>query len=186
MKKEIEMQTNNENQKRVFPFGGILLILAGLFLLVQQFVEINLSGGAFLATLGLFFILWGATQRKAGLLIPGGILSGLSLGVFLTEETNGLIASHLEGGVVVLCLAAGFALITLLTQLFTEEKGWWGLIVSGILALVGAGIIIVESPDTGALKDIVENAFRWLNYLWPLVLIGLGIKIIIDKRDESA
>jgi len=60
------------------------------------------------------------------------------------------------------------------------------LIVSGILALVGAGIIIVESPDTGALKDIVENAFRWLNYLWPLVLIGLGIKIIIDKRDESA
>ena len=181
------MNTNQPStQKSIFPFGGILLIVAGLFLLVQQFVEIDLSGGAFLAALGIFFVLWGATHHKAGLLIPGGILSGLSLGVFLTEETNGMISSHLEGGVIVLCLAAGFAFITLLTQLFTDEKGWWGLIVGGILVLVGTGIIIIESPGSGTLKTLVESAFRALNYLWPLVLVGLGVKVILDKRNQTA
>ena len=180
------MNTNNQTEKRVFPFGGILLVLAGLFMLLQQFVDFELSGSVFLATLGLFFILWGATSREHGLLIPGGILSGLSLGVFLTEDASELIAAPYDGGgVVVLCLAAGFALITLLTQIFTSDKGWWGLIVGGILALVGVGIIIVESPDASALKMVTETAFRWLNYLLPLVLVGLGIKIIFDKREEA-
>jgi len=179
------MNNNNQNKKRIFPFGGILLVLAGIFMLLQQFVDFELSGSVFLATLGLFFILLGATSRKHGLLIPGSILTGLSLGVFLTEDTSTLIAAPHDGGVIVLCLAAGFALITLLTQIFTSEKGWWGLIVGGILALVGVGIIIVASPDTSALKTLTETAFRWLNYLWPLVLVGLGIKIIFDKREEA-
>jgi hypothetical protein len=175
------MQTTN-NHNKVIPFGGILLVLAGIFALLQQFVTIEISGGLFLAVLGLFFILWGATQRKAGLLIPGGILVGLSVGVFLVEDVN-FIPEHFEGSVFLLSLAAGFALITLLSFIFTSERYWWALIVSGVLTLVGGGVMVLETPDTNALKPLVEAIFNLSNYLWPLVLVAIGLAIIFKKRE---
>jgi hypothetical protein len=135
--------------------------------------------------LGLFFILWGATNRNAGLLIPGGIVTGLSMGIFLVEDAS-LIAEHYQGGVFVIALATGFALITLLTRIFTGKAHWWALIVAGILALVGTGIIIVEMPNEGVLKQTVEAIFTASQYLWPLVLVALGLWIIFKKRDVEA
>ena len=176
------MQAQNQDQKKVFPFGGILLVLAGLFFLLQQVYTIEISGGVFFGALGLFFILWGATAHNAGLLIPGGILTGLSLGVFLVEDAQ-LVAEYSEGGAFVITLGLGFALITLLTRLFTAETHWWALIAGGILSLVGAGIVIVELPQGGALQHMVETAFNASQYLWPLVLVGLGLWIIFKKRE---
>ena len=176
------MSTNHENQKKNIPFGGILLILGGLFLLLQQLADFEITGGVFLAGLGLFFILWGATTRKAGLLIPGGIITGISVGVFLVEDVN-IIAEPAQGGVFVLALAAGFALVTVLTQLFTPEKNWWALIVASVLALVGGGILIVESPNASALKPVVESIFNASQYFWPLVLVAIGLWIIFRKKE---
>jgi len=181
-----KMQTTNKDlQKKAFPFGGILLVIAGLFMLLNQFVEIDLSGGIFFGAMGLFFILWGAVNRNAGLLIPGGIITGLSLGIFLVEDVT-VVPEHYQGGVFVIALAAGFALITLLTRIFAEQTHWWALIVAGLLALVGSGIIIVEMPGAGMLQQVVEAAFTASQYLWPLVLVGLGLWIIIKKRDVQA
>ena len=180
------MQTTDHNfQKKVFPFGGLLLVIAGIFMLLNQFVEINIGGGVFFGALGLFFILWGATNRNAGLLIPGGILTGLSMAVFLVEDANA-IPEYYQGGVFVIALAVGFALITLMTRIFTGQAHWWALIVAGLLALVGGGIIVVEMPNAGMLKQVVEAVFTASQYLWPLVLVGLGLWIIFKKRDAEA
>ena len=176
------MSTTNNTQKKNIPFGGILLIFGGLFLLAQQFTEIEITGGIFFAALGLFFILWGATTHKSGLLIPGGILSGLSLGVFLIEDTGG-IAEYLEGGIFLLSLAVGFGLITVLSHLFTDEKNWWALIVASLAALVGGGVLIVENPKSSALKNAVETVFNASQYFWPVVLFALGLWVIFKKRD---
>lgn len=174
--------TNKELQKKAFPFGGFLLVIAGLFILLNQFVDINLGGGIFFGALGLFFILWGATSGAAGLLIPGGIMSGLSVGVFLVEDA-GIVAEHYEGGVFLLSLAAGFALITGLAWIFAQEKHWWSLIVAGILSLVGVGVIVLEMPNAGALHQIVETVFNLSQYIWPLALVALGLWIILKKRE---
>lgn len=180
------MNTSENNlQKKVFPFGGILLVLAGLFMLLNQFVEINIGGGVFFGALALFFIIWGAVNRNAGLLIPGGILTGLSVGVFLVEDI-GTVPEHYQAGAFVLALAVGFTLITLLARIFTGDVHWWALIVGAILALVGAGLIIVEMPNAGMLKEVVEAIFTASQYLWPLVLVGLGLWIIFKKRDAEA
>jgi hypothetical protein len=176
------VSTNHETQKKNIPFGGILLILGGLILLLQQLADFEITGGVFLAGLGLFFILWGATTRKTGLLIPGGIMTGISVGVFLVEDVH-TIAEYAEGGVFVLALAAGFALVTVLTQIFTPEKNWWALIVSSVLALVGGGILIVESPNASDLKPMVESLFNASQYFWPLVLVALGLWIIFKKKE---
>ena len=86
----------------------------------------------------------------------------------------------------VVALAVGFALITLLTRLFTGEAHWWALIVAGVLALVGSGIVIVEMPNGGMLQQVVEAAFTASQYLWPLVLVGLGLWIIFKKKSVEA
>ena len=104
------------------------------------------------------------------------------MGIFLVEDTS-IVAEHFEGGVFLLSLAGGFALITMLAWLFTREKHWWALIVASILLLVGAGVIILEMPNAGALQTIVEAAFDFSQYLWPLVLVGLGLWIILKKRE---
>jgi len=180
------MQTTNNNlQKKVFPFGGVLLVLGGLFMLLNQFVNISLGGGIFLGALGLFFIIWGASTRNGGLLIPGGILTGLSMGVFLVDDINAL-PEYAQGGSFVIALGLGFALITLLTRLFADCTQWWALLVAGILALIGGGIIIVEMPHGGLLQQVVETAFTASQYLWPLVLVGLGLWIIFKKKDVEA
>ncbi len=180
------MQTTDRNlQKNVFPFGGVLLVLGGLFMLLNQFVDINIGGGIFLSALGLFFIIWGVVTRNAGLLIPGGILTGLSMGVFLVEDIS-VLPEYAHGGAFVISLGVGFALITLLTRIFTDCTHWWALIVAGILALVGSGIVIVEMPQDGLLKQIVETAFTASQYLWPLVLVGLGLWIIFKKQNSEA
>lgn len=180
------MQTTNHNlQKKVFPFGGVLLVLGGLFMLLNQFVDINLGGGVFLGALGLFFIIWGATTRNVGLLIPGGILTGLSTGVFLVEDINAL-PEYAQAGTFVIALGLGFALITVLTRIFTDSTHWWALIVAGILTLVGSGIIIVEMPYGGMIQQVVEVAFTASQYLWPLVLVGFGLWIIFKKRNVEA
>jgi hypothetical protein len=180
------MQTTDNNlQKKIFPFGGILLVLAGLFMLLNQFVDINIGGGVFFGALGLFFIIWGAVNRNAGLLIPGGILTGLSMAVFLVEDINS-VPEYYQGGVFVVALAAGFALITLLTRIFIGEAHWWALIVAGVLALLGGGIVIMEMPNGGTLQEVVEWIFNASQYLWPLVLIGLGFWIILKKRNAEA
>lgn len=178
------MQNQEKTPGRSFPISGIFLILLGLFLLLKQFVEINIPGGAVLASLGLFFILWGALEHIAGLLIPGGILIGLSVGVFLSE-TEGLIEPYMEGGAVLISLGAGFALISLLSRLFTVSKNNWALIVAAVLLLFGLGAIVAESPTDSPFKTIVAAVMNSLNYLWPLLLIGLGAKIVLSRRGRS-
>jgi hypothetical protein len=185
IEKEIKMDTNNSsNEKRTFPFGGILLVLGGLFLLFQQSVEFEMSGGVFFGALALFFILWGATTRNIGLLIPGGILSGMSVGVFLIEDSTGLIPDHYAGSTFLFSLALGFVLITVLGLIFTNAKAWWSLIVAGIVGLVATGVAILEAPEASALKPVAEAVFNSLNYLWPVVMVGLGLWIIFRRNEK--
>lgn len=179
------MQTTNQpTQKKTLPFGGILLVLAGVFILLQQLVQFEVSGGIFIGALGLFFILWGASQHKAGLLIPGGILSGLSVGIFLVEDLAAAVAPELAGGVILLSLAGGFALITVLARLFTSERHWWALIVGAVLALIAGGVMVLENPNATALQPLVETIFQASNYLWALGIIAVGLWLIFRRREE--
>ena len=174
------MSTTNQIKKNTLPFGGILLVLLGLFILFEQIFDFQMMDGALLTGLGLIFILWGATQRKAGLLVPGGILIGLSAGIILVEDVNSIPEPY-AGGAFLLALAAGFGLVTLLVQLFTTEKYWWATIVAAVLSFVGTSVIIMELPDAEPLKQLVEAVFNGLQYIWPLALVGLGLWIIFKR-----
>jgi CDP-diglyceride synthetase len=159
------------NERRWIP--GLVLIVIGVLALVGQFVQTDLWGILILPVMGIGFLVWGLVTRRAGLLIPGGILSGLGLGVVLTEGPLLHVAGEdAQGAIIMLCFAAGWALITLLSVLFTEQKMWWPLIPGAIMAFVGVALL---AGSAGL------QALELLGKVWPVFLIAFGLYLLLMR-----
>jgi hypothetical protein len=164
--------------------GGLILLAIGLIALAGQFVPISIPedwGLLIVPCLGALFLVWGILTRTPGLVIPGGILSGVGWGIYAISGPISIWQGNNEGGVFLVFLGLGFGLITLVTAVFTKETQWWALIPGGIIAFVGTSILF-----GGALLTIVA----FLGKLWPLALILLGISILFsanrdNKREEK-
>ncbi len=161
--------------------GGVILVIIGLIALANQFVDLDAFpdlGLLIVPGIGALFLLWGILSREAGLMIPGGIMSGLGLGIFLTASPYELVSEANEGGVFMLSFALGWVLITVLTAVFTEETHWWPLIPAAIMGLIGGTVLV---------GGIFESILSLLGTFWPLILIGLGVWILIEAvRGKAA
>ncbi len=164
----------NENKMNGW-VGGMILIGIGLVALAGQIFDIQLSvnlGLFILPILGAIFVLWGILTRNVGPLIPGGILSGLGLGIILVE-TISWPANVDDGGIFLLAFSLGWALITVLTAVFTDKTHWWPLIPGGILALIGLAVLF---------GGAFWQALNLMNLVWPVLLIVLGLSVIFHAR----
>ncbi len=150
---------------------GAILILVGGFLLISQLVDIPNFGDLFLPALGAIFLLWGIFSRNSGLLIPGGILTGIGAGSYLMDVLPA--SGDGEGGIFLVSLGGGFALITLLSMVFTRDRHLWALIPGGILAVIGGAILI-----GGQALQALEFAGKY----WPVILIVVGLYVIFKRR----
>ncbi len=167
------------NQKRNEWIGGLLLIGIGLLFLLNQFFDLpGLESLAifFVLGLGLFFLAWGVVTREGGLMIPGGILTGIGTGIVLIAGPLDLGDGDFSGGVFMGAFAMGWVLITIFTALFTDETQWWPLIPAAIMAII-SGALLIEGPFMVALE--------WLGKLWPLALILGGIAMLLGARKLS-
>lgn len=154
--------------------GGILLIGFGLLALLGQFVDISdWMGLMILPAIGGVFLLAGIFSRNAGFIIPGGILSGIGLGAFLNEGPLHGLGGDAGGAVFLLSFACGWALITILTAVFTDKTQWWPLIPGGIMALIGGGLLF---------GGVFFNTLNLFGKIWPLFLILGGIYILYQSR----
>lgn len=154
--------------------GGLILIVVGVLALLAQFVDIGeMMGWIVLGGLSLVFIVAGIATRQSGFFIPGGILTGLALGVLLTIERVEIPFVEDEGGLFLLAFAAGWVLIPVLSIIFTRgERHLWALIVAAIMALVGAAVSF-----GGAAMDALELLGR----IWPIFLIAGGLLILLKR-----
>ena len=152
--------------------GGLILILLGVFLLAAQITNWSMSW-LVLAALAAVFLVWGLAIRTFGLLIPGGILAGLALGVALIERSVPLLSEVNSAGVFLMAFALGWGLLTLLSIFTDGGFRWWPLIPGGILAAVGGALM---AGPQGLLL------LSYMNYLWPLALIAVGIFILLRRR----
>ena len=116
--------------------AGVLLVALGVTQLVISLtgtgveIAVALGGVAFLAAY--------LATRAYGLLVPGGVLTGVGVGLVLVARGQSLAVLELG-------LAAGFLVIPFL-QLVTgapRERGWvWPLLPAGILGALGAATLI--------------------------------------------
>jgi hypothetical protein len=165
-----QTQLSHTRRNRIIS-GFVLILLGGLFLL-NQLLEIPSVGQLFLPGLGLIFLIWGMVTRTGGLLIPGGILTGIGAGVYLMEALS--LEGEQEPGVFLMAFGGGFALITLLSLVFSDEKHWWALIPGGILAAIGVALYM-----GGAALDVLGM----IGNFWPVALILVGIWVIFRRRE---
>lgn len=168
------METGTKKSKHLV--GGLLLILVGTLLLVARFTEIDLLGLSIPLLLGLGFLTWGLTARSVGLLIPGGILTGIGTGTLLIEGFGTNLGENAEGGLFLVAFAGGWALISLLAALVLKTEMWWPLIPAAIIGAVGGALLI-----GGTALKVLEL----VNNLWPLGLIIIGLYLLLWRRGRS-
>jgi len=152
--------------------GGAVLVALGLLLFAEQFLRVDLAW-LVLPGLALVFLAAGVATRRAGFLVPGSILGGLSLGILGTLYPFKALAEPMQGGLFLLALAAGFAFITPLTALVTRRAHWWALAVAALLGLVGGALFAGE---------IGLRALEMVGKFWPLVLVAVGASLIVRRK----
>lgn len=151
-------------KKYVVP--GVLLILAGLYLLLDVFFQF--PAFAFVIAIGLGFLLCRAITGYAGLTIPGCIL--LCLGTGLTLQ---FYFPFLGGAfpIMVLSLSVAFLLIHILDF---RRLGNWPLIPAAVLFVVSALILINTN------HALMQYIRPFAPYILPAALILLGLAFLVS------
>ncbi len=153
--------------------AGVALVAIGLIALIANFVESPSLGMLIVPTLGLIFTLWGIAVRQIGLVIPGGILSGIGLGVYLMDGPFSHLAGEAEAGIFLLAFSLGWFLISGLSAYVCGRVLLWPLIPGGILAVIGGALLV-----GGTALVVLE----WVGKLWPLALIAAGAYLVLRRR----
>jgi len=159
--------------------GGILLIIAGVFLLLNQLGVIPGQAFLFLIALGFIatYVLLGARKEygNVGFLIPGTVLLSIALYASFSGAFGG---DGLSPAFFFIGLSMSFLAVFLVHTFWYRnmdhgERFWPVYPAAGLLLL--AGIIFLGSSG-----QLIER-FSFFNYLWVAVLIGLGTWLIVSS-----
>src|SRR5262245_14744019 len=139
--------------------AALALVAVGALMLMGRVLPSRgeFTGGMVLLTIAscfLFFALW---KRIYGLLIPGCILAGLSVGVTFADMTDGV--SVLWG------LALGFTGILFVGRALFQKYSAWPAIPAVILFAIGVMVAAANLPW------LFAGSLVWL----PIALIGAGL-----------
>ena len=165
------LETRKASASAIVP--GLALVLIGLLIFAGQFIKSDWMGLLFLPALGVIFLVWGTISKKVGLIIPGGILSGIGAGAILVEGPFANLPGEATAGVFMVAFAAGWLLIPLFAAMIDGKFHWWPLIPAAFMAIIGAALLA-----GGAALQVLEMA----NYLWPVVLIAIGLYLILWRK----
>ena len=146
--------------------AALALIAVGVLMLLGRLapMQFEFEGGMVLLTIASCFLFFSFWKRIYGLMIPGAILAGLSVGVTFADVTDGV--SVLWG------LALGFLSIFFLGRaLFSRERAW-PIIPAVILFAVGTIVAAANLPG------LFVGGLVWM----PLLLVGAGLYLGWGRR----
>jgi len=114
-------------------------------------------------------------ERKGhiGLIVIGSLLAGLLAALVLAVVVFGGATESVITGVVLLGFAFGWAMLAWLSSRRTDQPQRWALVPAAFMGVIGL-ISLVFRPSDGALR-----AFGWV---WPIVLSGLVIWMVVQSR----
>jgi hypothetical protein len=143
--------------------GGWVLVAVGLLLLLNQWFPQH--NALLLGLIALGFMAAAIYTHRSGLLVLGGIFTGLALGFYLIEPNSSNEST--EGGLFLMAFAAGWALITLFSPLVGQWM-WWPLIPASLLGFIGWTV-----------RENRLELLEGLNWVWPVGLMLLGIWMLL-------
>jgi hypothetical protein len=158
------------NRSKSGPIWGALLVLAGLFLLLQNLGVLAVGVGGWLAPIlfgagGLAFLaVYAGNREHWWSLIPGFVL--LSIGALISlDQVAPRMAATWGGSLFLGGISVAFWLI-----LLTRRENWWAVIPAGVLTTLAtvAGLgQIGTGLETGSLFFLGLAATFGLVYLLP-------------------
>jgi hypothetical protein len=150
---------------RGFPWLGVLLVLVGIGLLIQQVFPGVSVGSLVLLAIGLAFLAGWIFGGSWFSMIPGVLLVALAVGRLVSE-----LGIYTGPGTTAAALAIGFLIVWLLGQSRNQRHTWalWGAGIFGVIALIQAAGRIAGIPELGN--------------LWPVVIIVIGVLLLINAR----
>lgn len=163
-------QSSNERRSRLIT--ALILIAVGGILLIGQLTE---QWEFVLLVLGVGFLGAYFLTRNYGFLVPGGILSGIGVGVLL-ETLISDVPGDFEAALFLVPFGCGFILIWILDRVYTQESNWWPLIPGGIMVVIGLAVGI-----GGVALDLLALVGTW----WPLILVLIGGWILFNLWREG-
>ena len=110
-----------------------------------------------------------------GWIVAGSLLSGMVAAIVLVVGPLGGSQEHVITGAVLLAFAFGWALLALLSTLWTDQPQRWAAVPAAFMGLFGAGLIVF-APDARAL-----NVVSWV---WPLPVLALVVWMIAAARRQ--
>jgi hypothetical protein len=151
---------------------AIILIVIGVVGLGAQLFDLTADiGGLVVAIIGVAFLVAFAFTRQYGYLVPGGIMTGLGAGIIASQSLT--LADEQTGGTIVLGLGLGFLSIWVIGAIVhVDRHHWWPIIPGGILAVVGAVLLIGG------------QAVNLLDY-WGVGIIAIGLIVLWRAWAES-
>ena len=146
--------------------AALALIAIGVIMLLGRIAPLRLEfeGGMILLTIASCFLFFSFWKRIYGLMIPGAILAGLSVGVTFADVTDGV--SVLWG------LALGFLSIFFLGRALFKQSSPWPVIPAVILFAVGTIVAAANLPG------LFVGGLVWM----PLLLVGAGLYLGWGRR----
>ena len=147
--------------------AALALIVIGVVMLLGRIAPLQLEfeGGMILLTIASCFLFFSFWKRIYGLMLPGAILAGLSVGVTFADVTDGV--SVLWG------LALGFLSIFFLGRALFNQTSPWPVIPAVILFAVGTIVAATNLPG------LFVGGLVWL----PLLLVGAGLYLGWGRRN---
>lgn len=158
---------NLDSRRRGFPLLGVLLVLIGVGLLIQQVVPAVSVGTLVLLALGLALLASWAISRSWFSMVPGFLVLALGVGELLEDLAVFRPAHEDVPGLGSTALGVGFLAIFVTARLSGRRWTWpiWAAAVFGLIGIAQLSAFVVL-PQFGALV--------------PVLIIVLGLIVLFN------
>ncbi|HMD89593.1 MAG TPA: hypothetical protein VKF38_10560 [Anaerolineaceae bacterium] len=118
--------------------GGIVLIVFGLIILLDQYLKTGWLTLVVFPSAGLILLVLGIIYHRMGLVIPGSIISGMGIGGFLYFSPLVTLAVQNRVGFLFLAFSLGWMGIAILGGIMDGKIAWWAFLCGCIFGSLGA------------------------------------------------
>lgn len=158
------MNKSESKQTNFLPWLGGALIIIGVVIVIEQLLKTGWLVLALLPAFGLLLLSAGLRRMSRAMLLPGILLFGVGVGLFLGYSPLFRLIWQQQLGALLIAFAAGWVVVGVIPLVLHQKIAWWALVPAGIIG--GAGVTFAFTP------------LRFLDFiLYPS--LGLGIVLLL-------